>query len=167
MLCILDQAIKLIIVRNLDVSLPLIGNWLRIEVQFNPGHILNDRGIFFDKWIAIIIFPLSIYIYRYAVFAKQDMRFVAVTILLFVAGAICNLTDKIIYNGTYDYIWVPNFVVLDLKDLFVEIGASILLQAAISLETKRIKGAKKEKKPSYITYELNNFKRWFYRKTDR
>jgi signal peptidase II len=167
MLCVLDQAIKLIIVRNLDVSLLLIGNWLRIQVQFNPGHILNSRGIFFYKWFVAIVFPLSICFYRYAVFTKRDMRFAVVTILLIVAGAICNLTDKLIYNGTYDYIWVPNFVIADLKDLFFFVGVSIYLQAEISLEMERFKGVKKEKKPSYIKYELNNLKRWFYRKTDR
>lgn len=165
-LFILDQGIKLIVVRHQDIIIPLIDNWLSIRVYHNIGHILNTKGIFFPSWLYILFIPIPFLIFRAGIFYQLNRYFVSISVLLFSAGMLCSYTDKILYGGSYDYIYLQQFAIVDLKDIYILMSILVLCQATIY--NQNLKQLKKNFTDlfglQYFRYEYHNIKRWFSRK---
>jgi lipoprotein signal peptidase len=134
-LCLVDQGIKLYIVNNLDISMVIIKDWLAIKVTQNTyGSFIFSL---FDKKmpdIFVLIGLLAIYVlYRCMFFYQRNsnLSFLFLSLIIMCAAFICVCLDKVIYGGTYDYIFLYQKLYFDLKDCYATSSIFTILLSCI------------------------------------
>lgn len=128
-LIIADQGIKLYIQYNcMDKQFDLLGNFIAFSPYRNTKYswfnsLINaDIGfaahVIFNVGMVILILILFDFINtRY-----RESRFVKVVFIPLIAGSLCSLIDKLVWNGSLDYIWLKGFFIFDLKDVYISIA---------------------------------------------
>jgi lipoprotein signal peptidase len=166
-LFILDQSIKVVVVRHQETVISIIDNWLLFKVYLHTGHFVNSIGIYIPIWFYIFIPVLPILLFRSSVFYKRNRYLLAISTILIYAGMLCFYTDKIVYGGSYDYLYLKQFSILDLKDIYLTIALFVYFQSFIY--NQRLSALKKELCTDplglqYAQYEYHNIKRWLSHK---
>jgi signal peptidase II len=144
-LVVLDQATKLLVRTNLVLGhpIPVIGRSLvRFTYVQNPGiafgvDILGLRPLLIFGWVAAVV--LTVYLYRLA--RRTDtLRW---PVMLFLAGAIGNSIDRLIFGQVTDFVDVdmPDFImerfaVFNVADACVSIGIVLLAIIVLSAQKK-------------------------------
>ncbi len=132
-LFLLDQWSKYAILNTLQ-STPYktieVTSFFNLAFVWNRGisfGILNDLNL---KWI-LIVFTFSIIIILIFLWIKSVMVAERLGLTLILAGAIGNLSDRIIYGAVLDFldfhIYGWHFWTFNLADSFISIGAVFLL----------------------------------------
>jgi lipoprotein signal peptidase len=133
-LVVIEQVIKLIISRYYrDLNFEIIPSLL----AFKPT--LNDKSFYWlgllnidvGRWarlitglIALTIFSLF---YRYIkTTLRQEKLFDVASIFAF-AGIMCSTCDNIFFGGSWDYVYLKSLFVFDLKDLYLNCFACLLI----------------------------------------
>lgn len=93
----------------------------------NPDTFLKCKMIFFAIF-TIIVICLLIWIY-YKVPTNRHFAYLNIALVLFIAGAIGNLIDRIINNYVVDFLYVKliNFPIFNVADIYVTIGAFMFI----------------------------------------
>lgn len=133
-LIIIEQWIKIIINKSyLDSFEPILKPYLYFKPMFNRDYSwinsLFQLGV--DRWLHIvmvgIIIILIILIYSYLSFSNLNTKLVSTSFGFLLAGGICSLIDKVLWNGSLDYIYVNQMFTFDLKDLYIDIFIGLIL----------------------------------------
>ena len=137
-LCILfiligiDQGSKLIASLHLKdkSSIPIIKNVFELEYLENKGAAF---GIFQGKQLFLILFTGVIILALFWGYTKLPLnkRFLPLRIclLLIIAGAICNLIDRIAYQYVVDFLYFKliQFPIFNIADCYVTISAVVMI----------------------------------------
>jgi lipoprotein signal peptidase len=128
-LFILDQGIKLVVIHYQNAVFSIIDDWLVFKVYLNKGHFINRRGIIIPSWLYSIIPVLPVFLFRYGTFYKKNAYLLSIAVILLSSSILCLYTDKIFYGGAYDYIYLKQFMICDLKDIYLAAFYFVLFQS--------------------------------------
>ncbi|GHU78067.1 hypothetical protein FACS189462_1740 [Spirochaetia bacterium] len=143
------------------VQIPVISDWLSIQVVHNlkfPPLILT-----------FTLFPIAMFVLdRFFRFKKLDLWFYTIFLIFFGAGIICSFIDRVVYSGSYDYIHMAQFAVADLKDIYLYIGVTTMLQEITNYKIWNMKDKNVIGNiSSYLKYEKAMLGQFLHRNTDK
>ncbi len=130
----IEQGIKLYINSTLlSASIPVAAPWLYLRPVFNRDYSwfnsMLQLGI--GKWAHIagvsLILVFILLILRHLNKKIKTSGLIDAFFVFLIAGALCSLIDKVLWDGSLDYIWVKGFFTFDLKDVFINASTGILL----------------------------------------
>jgi len=130
----LDRYFKLLAITSFaDSSYILINNLLSFTFTANNyiAFSLPFSGPILNILIGLIIGFLVFYLY-YSIRKEYNLLLI-IGFLLILAGAISNFIDRITMSYVTDYIYLKNFTVFNLADVYISSGA---LLSIISLNKK-------------------------------
>lgn len=137
----IDQLVKQWMLANLEPyePVPLIGDWFRLYLLFNPGAAF---GMGQDAtWVFTtiqLVFAVGVLVS--SPFVKD--RWMAVGLALIGGGALGNLIDRLFREPAFyvghvvDYISIGNFAVFNLADAAINVGVVVFV-IGIFLEDRR------------------------------
>lgn len=114
-----------LLTKYLFFDLKIAQEFLILEPVFNTG---ISRGIAANLLLVILIsfFGLGIFIWLWTKKHINNLIFI-----LFLAGTLGNLGDRIFLNGVRDFISIGSFPVFNLADCFLTLAVVILLRKEI------------------------------------
>ncbi|MDK8822341.1 signal peptidase II [Corynebacterium coyleae] len=130
----LDQLLKIIMVAWLEpgVPHPVIGDWFRFYLLFNPGAAFsmgqNSTWLFTTLQLAFVIGALWFG-------PRMSTRWEAFGLALVAGGALGNLCDRLFrepgfwFGHVVDYISVGSFAVFNLADAAITVGVVVFVVA--------------------------------------
>lgn len=134
----LEQGLKIIINNYyLLVTAPILRPWLYFSPMFNRDYswINSMLKLNVGRWFHVILVAgLLVFVYSFYRFIQYSLitdRLINTTFAFLFAGAICSLIDKVLWNGSLDYIQVRGMFTFDLKDAYINvfIGLFVLMVA--------------------------------------
>lgn len=123
---------------------PVIGDVLRFDYTEN-----RDTGFGLLRWIEPEVrFPLIITLQSLGAIAllvmllrRRALDLYAAAFALVLAGALGNLTDRLLRGYVVDFIRVPHWPVFNLADVWITIGVGLLALAYLGILPRRRAGA--------------------------
>jgi lipoprotein signal peptidase len=128
-LCLIDQAIKLYIVNNQEISIAIVSDWLGIKVVHNDyrSAVFALFDTVMPVQLYLLLIPTCYLLFRCGYFYQKNNRsLLSLTVILIYAASICAFIDTIAYDGSYDYVLLEPLFIFDLKDCFVATGLSTM-----------------------------------------
>lgn len=133
-LILLDQGSKLLVHFFAEEKvLPIVGDMLEIRVAHNTHNsaALNFLNIHLPLWLIVfvkILVLVGIVLLCRAWSLKYGSdRDSFLFLLLLGAGTFCSILDSALWGYSLDFICIPGFCVIDLKDIFINLGCGSLL----------------------------------------
>jgi signal peptidase II len=126
LLVAIEQAIKLVVNRNLNAVVPIVPNVLYFRPAFNGDFSWFNSmlGLGVGLWVHIALtsalFLLILLAYRYCN-KKAASGYIDTMFAFLIAGAFCSLIDKVFWGGSLDYILLKGFFTFDLKDVYINL----------------------------------------------
>ena len=149
--CLLvDQLTKFLLYGK---SCSLIGDLLWLEPGFNTG---ASFSMFSNATTFLIIFSIPmVALMNYAMISDKvtKSKFFKIALGIMLGGTVGNLIDRIVYGGVRDFIYLKsiNFAIFNFADIFINIGAYLMIGYIIYMFVKEYKKhykqAKEEVKP--------------------
>ena len=137
---LIDQWTKWLVVNKMDIaeSIPIIENFFYIRSHRNEGAawgiLQGQMGLFYFITIVVVI-GLVYLLHKY----KDESKLMAISLSLFLAGAIGNFIDRLLQQSVVDfldfYIFTYNYPIFNIADSSLVIGA-ILMIISMFLEEK-------------------------------
>lgn len=128
-LSVVDQLIKIIIYK-FDLSIKLVGYFLRIE----PTKNLNQNAMFNFLNLElngtfIIIFKAVLVLALFCIFIKLKNKsaYIWYAFILLFSASIANLADSVAWGYTLDYVFFSRLTCYDLKDFYVDTAIGFVL----------------------------------------
>lgn len=140
---VLDQSVKAIMLDWLTegVPQPVIGDWFRFLLLFNPGAAFSMGGESFT-WLFTTI--QLVYIVAVVIAAPRISSLgPAVGLALIAGGALGNFIDRISrepgfwFGHVVDYISVGNFAVFNIADAAITVGVVVFIFALLFGEGRK------------------------------
>lgn len=134
LLIALEQGIKLVINNNfLNKTAPIVPPFLYFEPMFNRHYSwfnsMLQLGV--GKWVHIVFTgAMLIFIYLFYSYLNSrygNVRLINVMFAFLFSGALCSLIDKILWDGSLDYIYVNGFFTFDLKDVYLNVFNGLMI----------------------------------------
>jgi lipoprotein signal peptidase len=157
----LDQAIQsFMAAHHGSIRLTVVENWLTIiplSTQFKDGRYISAGRMPLPIYLAVnFLSALIVYaLFRFLYFFEQNRKRLDITLLFYGAGYICSCLNLLFRKGGYDYISLYPFVVLDLKDIYIDISICTLTQSILQnygvLKKVHLKDLKKYGRREYQT----------------
>ncbi|MCK7641781.1 signal peptidase II [Corynebacterium sp. CCM 8835] len=131
-----DQLSKALILAGMEPGgvVPLIGDWFRFHLVFNPGAAFSFGTSFTWVFTAIqLIFVVGILWHS----PRVDGRLAALGLALVAGGAAGNLTDRLFRDPGFfvghvvDFISVGDFAVFNVADSCITVGVLVFLLSAL------------------------------------
>lgn len=93
----------------------------------NPEAFVKCKMIFFTVFTVIVI-GILIYLY-YRIPGNKHFKYLNITFILFVAGAIGNLIDRVVNNYVVDFFYFKliDFPIFNVADIYVTIAAFLFI----------------------------------------
>ncbi|MGM0215277.1 signal peptidase II [Enterococcus sp. AZ109] len=137
-LFLIDQLIKLMIKGFfIEDHFDMFGSFLRFyPVQnANLSYGGNFIGFLSNMPLLIVINLLTIWLLvsgylLYRTKRKQTSTAVKVIMTFGLAGCFCSLIDKLVWNGSLDFIQLADFFIFDLKDVYLTIAEILFIVLA-------------------------------------
>lgn len=137
----LDQVVKAVMVSWLEpgVPQPVIGDWFRFYLLFNPGAAFSMGQD--STWLFTtiqLVFVLGTLWFG----PRMSTRWEALGLALVAGGALGNLCDRLFrppgfwFGHVVDYISVGGFAVFNLADVAITVGVVIFVVATFIAERK-------------------------------
>lgn len=136
----IDQLIKIYIYLNLmDVNTVFIEGFLEFSPIFNRNYSWLDsvfqwgfsRG--YHIITALIFLAGLILIYDFLITKKTRHmdKVICLAFIFGIAGSSCSLIDRLVWNGSLDYIYLVDYFTFDLKDVYLTIFEVLIILSAI------------------------------------
>lgn len=127
-LVVIDQTIKVIIYNNFFdnvIKNPLIGFRPNFNEDISPLNVLLRINIpvYVYIIIGVICSIVGIYIYLYMKKNSLTNIYMEIFYILLLAGIIDSVLDKILWGTSLDYIELFSRFIIDLKDIYIVLGA--------------------------------------------
>lgn len=138
----LDQAAKQYMLSHLEpgVGVPVIGDWFRWLLIFNPGAAFgmgeNSTWLFSTIQLVFVVGTVA------SAHFMRD-RPSAVGLALIGGGALGNLLDRLFrepgfwFGHVVDFISVGNFAIFNLADASINVGVAVFVLAILTEERRR------------------------------
>lgn len=143
----IDQLVKQWMLNNLEpgVPVPVIGDWFRLFLLFNPGAAfgMGENATWLFTTIQLV-FVVGVLIA--APFLRD--RWTGVGLALIGGGALGNLVDRLFrepgfwFGHVVDYISIGDFAVFNIADASISVGVGVFVLAMV-LDDKRQSDAAK------------------------
>jgi signal peptidase II len=121
-----DQCTKFLALKYFEKSVPVIGDFLQMELSFNPGIAfgipINPRLILILS-VVIVLFLIKIAATEF----KFDELKTQIGFALILSGALGNVLDRLIRGEVVDFINFSFWPSFNLADLFIVGGVLILI----------------------------------------
>lgn len=124
-----DQFSKTLAVNSLsdNTIIPVIGEFLRLQLSYNSGIAFSiPLEWIILKWVTLFALFAILYYYVREEFRKSKNSLDVAYIFIF-AGAISHAYERIYIGHVVDFIAVKYFAILNFADIFITIGAFILI----------------------------------------
>ncbi|MEY8577404.1 signal peptidase II [Corynebacteriaceae bacterium 6-324] len=139
---VIDQAVKQLMLNwlNPGEAVPVIGDWFRFYLLFNPGAAFSMGGEG-STWLFTTI-QLAFVIGVAITAPRMKDRWEAVGLALLAGGALGNLTDRLFrepgfwFGHVVDYISVGNFAVFNIADASITVGVIVFILAMLTEERR-------------------------------
>lgn len=139
---VIDQAVKQLMLNwlNPGEAVPVIGDWFRFYLLFNPGAAFSMGGEG-STWLFTTIQLAFVTGVAIAAPRMKD-RWEAVGLALLAGGALGNLTDRLFrepgfwFGHVVDYISVGNFAVFNIADASITVGVIVFILAMLTEERR-------------------------------
>ena len=137
-----DQAVKQLMLSILTEgeAMPVIGNWFRLYLLFNPGAAFSMGGEG-STWLFTTI-QLAFVIGVAIAAPRIHDRWQAIGLAMIAGGALGNLMDRLFrepgfwFGHVVDYISVGNFAVFNIADASITCGVVVFIIAMFMAERK-------------------------------
>lgn len=142
-LILLDQGVKMIIREwYFDRNFPLLGEYLTFHPIVNKkySYIGNYIHFFSNKSVTILLgfiaIPILITIYRFLTTRPlKGKKLLNLSFLFAMAGCCCSLIDRIIWDGSLDFVKLFDWFIFDIKDCYLSFfSVSIILIIFLNLK---------------------------------
>ncbi|WP_290221067.1 signal peptidase II [Corynebacterium atrinae] len=148
MVAAVDQVIKSLVVHLMEPGdiVPVIGDWLRLYLLFNPGAAFSMGEN--STWLFTTI-QLTFVVVIAVVSPRIRDRWQAVGLAMIAGGALGNLLDRLFrdpgfwFGHVVDYISVGRFAIFNLADASITVGVVVFV-VAMFVEERRVKPAPTE-----------------------
>lgn len=134
LLIAVEQIIKIIINNNyLDNNDVIIENFLYFNPMFNRDYSwinsLFQLGVSKLPHVIMVavIMTMVIVVYFFIDHKGYNSKIVSTAFSFLLAGGICSFVDKIIWDGSLDYIYVQNHFTFDLKDVYINVFIGLMV----------------------------------------
>lgn len=139
---VIDQAVKQLMLNwlNPGEAVPVIGDWFRFYLLFNPGAAFSMGGEG-STWLFTTI-QLAFVIGVAIAAPRMKDRWESVGLALLAGGALGNLTDRLFrepgfwFGHVVDYISVGNFAVFNIADASITVGVIVFILAMLTEERR-------------------------------
>lgn len=124
----------------LFLTLVIIDKIIKVEILSNGWVLVNHGmafGIYIPEWIILIS---SFVLLMFIIFLYIRFSGFRLALIILLAGAFGNLSDRMIWGGVVDYIKVLTFPVFNLSDLMIIVSGLFLVISKIVYGKTRIKG---------------------------
>lgn len=139
-----DQLTKLLLYGK---SCSLIGNFLWLEPGFNTGasfSMFSNATI----WLTVLSIPaMGFMIYAIVSNKLSQSKFLKISIAFVLGGTIGNFIDRVVMGGVRDFIYLKSidFAIFNFADIFINIGAYMMIGYIIYAFIKEYKATKQTK----------------------
>ncbi|MGP5293840.1 signal peptidase II [Corynebacterium casei] len=139
---VIDQAVKQLMLNwlNPGEAVPVIGDWFRFYLLFNPGAAFSMGGEG-STWLFTTI--QLVFVIGVAIAApRMKDRWEAFGLALLAGGALGNLTDRLFrepgfwFGHVVDYISVGKFAVFNIADASITVGVIVFILAMLTEERR-------------------------------
>lgn len=145
---VIDQATKALMLSILSEGepMPVIGNWFRFYLLFNPGAAFSMGGEG-STWLFTTI-QLAFVVGAAIAAPRMNHKWQAIGLALIAGGALGNLIDRLFrepgfwFGHVVDFISVGNFAVFNIADSAITIGVVVFI-IAIFLEERDERAAER------------------------
>ena len=140
----IEQVIKLIIYTQfMEERFCIIEDYMYFTPHFNEAiswyNVKYGLNINLGGTTLLSIIVLGIMLYEakkhYTEYKKQTVAIMGYATLI--AGAIASTIDRIIWGTSLDYIEIKNWIIFDLKDVYISIGILIFMVGYIAFQIKK------------------------------
>lgn len=136
-LVVIDQIVKWLIsvnYRNINIE------FIPFLLEFKPK--LNDKSFYWlslmditvGRWVrliaGIVVSGILCLLYFYMKKIMKKRRWMDIGFIFGFAGMLCFLCDNIFFGGSWDYIYLKPLFIFDLKDLYLNCFAILILISA-------------------------------------
>lgn len=136
-----DQVVKAIMLSSLEpgVPVPVIGDWFRFFLLFNPGAAFSMGAD--STWLFTTI-QLTFVVVIAILAPKIRDRWQAVGLAMIAGGALGNLIDRLFrdpgfwFGHVVDYISVGGFAVFNIADASITCGVVVFVIAMLTEERR-------------------------------
>lgn len=145
-----DQLVKQLMLGWLEpgVPRPVIGDWFRFYLLFNPGAAFSMGENLTWVFTAVqLLFVLGALWFA----PRMTSRWEALGLALVAGGALGNLCDRLFRDPGFwvghvvDYISVGDFAVFNLADAAITVGVGVFIVATLATELKGPRGGTDER----------------------
>lgn len=131
---VVDQVLKQVMVSTLTpgVPVPVIGDWARLYLLFNPGAAFSMGSG--STWLFTTI-QLAFVVGALIAAPRIRGRWEATGLALIAGGALGNLIDRLFrdpgfwFGHVVDYISIGNFAVFNFADIAINVGVATFVVA--------------------------------------
>lgn len=128
----LDQWIKYLVETRLVLQeMVEVLPFLALYRTYNTGVAFSMFSSFSDTLLVVVSLAVIAFVLYLASRSTSEQWFARIGFALIIGGAIGNLIDRVVYGHVIDYIYfhtpVWSFAVFNLADVFITIGAIIVL----------------------------------------
>lgn len=144
----LDQLTKWLAAKYLvGQTLVLVPGWLQLHYLTNDGMALSMfRG---GRWVFVVLTAAYLGLVIWAIFKRYIYKKPELWCIAAVTGgAIGNLIDRIATGLVIDMICVPWFSTFNVADIFITVGAAVLVVYVLFWDKEFLETKPKEQKPA-------------------
>lgn len=160
LLITIEQVIKIVINNNfLNRKVTILPPVLYFQPMFNRDYSWANSMLQLNvgKWIHIVLVAIMIIViylfYKYLYKQSLTNKIINCMFIFIFSGAMCSMMDKVLWNGSLDYIFINGFFTFDLKDVYIDIFIGLLIVSLI-FENKLVKQIDDNILKGFIKYIL-------------
>jgi lipoprotein signal peptidase len=138
-----------------------IGIFPKSMSQYNGIYLSNGQ---IDGFIHLVICLLGIllgyHVVRFLYFFEQERTLLVMSAFFYIAGFVCSVIDTLVYEYGYDYIEIYALCIFDIKDVYILMGFSSLLQSVMQNTSVLNKVSIKKDMKRYLKWEYSTWQAW-------
>lgn len=155
-LVLLDQISKFIVTKfYINSSFNIIPGILGflVEQNTNGSYLFSlmdfTAPLILQIFILILAFGTIYFLYKY-LFSIMNTKIIRISLIFILAGSLSSAIDTIFWGGSWDFMYLYNWFIFDIKDLYLSLGVAIFLFKYIKFHYSLDK--KERKKIGFINW---------------